>query len=230
VVLTVLVLVGAVLGGRAIFAGDLRGVVAPGGGLVRGCWESGQLAASSINESGKTARLLQWTAPPRMTIDPARRYAATLETSAGEIEVELRPDLAPLAVNNFVCLAWAGHYDETVFHRVIPEAIVQGGDPSGTGAGGPGYRFPDETIVGDYRPGTLAMANSGPNTNGSQFFIVADDLSGRLPPRYTIFGQVTRGQLVVEAIAAAPLAAGAAGDDFAPRDPVKVERVLISEG
>src|SRR5689334_233770 len=103
---------------------------------------------------------------PAMTIDPAKRYSATLQTSAGELVVDLFPDDAPQTVNNFVFLANDGFYDNVIFHRVIKGFMIQGGDPTGTGSGGPGYRFRDEPVSRKYQRGILAMANAGPNTNG----------------------------------------------------------------
>jgi peptidyl-prolyl cis-trans isomerase B (cyclophilin B) len=139
-----------------------------------------------------------------MAIDKDKKYTATFETSAGRIVCELYPKEAPITVNNFVFLARDGFYNGTTFHRVIADFMVQGGDPTGTGRGGPGYRFGDEvnpkTNPHKHQRGTLSMANAGPNTNGSQFFIthVATDW---LDGKHTIFGQVTEGQDVVDAIA-----------------------------
>ena len=146
----------------------------------------------------------QYSAPPAMRIDPARTYTGTIETNKGPIEFELYPEDAPQTVNNFVCLAQDGYYDGTPFHRIVQGFVIQGGDPTGTGSGGPGYKFSDEPVSKDYERGTLAMANAGPNTNGSQFFIVLDDLRGKLPKNYTIFGRVTDGLDVVDAIANTP--------------------------
>ena len=136
-----------------------------------------------------------------MSIDPSKKYAATLETSRGTIVVDLFAQDAPKTVNNFVFLARDGFYDGTAFHRVISDFMIQGGDPTGTGRGGPGYRFEDE-IKGNpnkHKVGSLSMANAGPNTNGSQFFIthvVTDWLNGK----HTVFGQVRSGQDVVNAV------------------------------
>ena len=160
-----------------------------------GCWTADQRAPGEGALAGK-----QWTAPPAMVIDPAKSYRATLQTSKGTFEVELFAKDAPLAVNNFVCLARAGYFDGTGFHRVVPGFVIQGGDPTASGRGNPGYQFPDEPIKRDYATGTLAMANSGPNTNGSQFFVVLEGGAAQLQKLYTIFGQVTQGQDVVEAI------------------------------
>jgi peptidyl-prolyl cis-trans isomerase B (cyclophilin B) len=143
----------------------------------------------------------QYPTPPAMTIDSSKKYAATLETSRGTIVVDLFPKEAPKTVNNFVFLARDGFYDGTVFHRVISNFMIQGGDPTGTGRGGPGYRFEDETKGSPHKhkAGSLSMANAGPNTNGSQFFIthvVTDWLDGK----HTIFGQVRSGQDVVDSV------------------------------
>ncbi|MCC6589894.1 MAG: peptidylprolyl isomerase [Bryobacterales bacterium] len=143
----------------------------------------------------------QYAAPPPMTIDTTKNYTATLEMSKGTIVCELFTKDAPKTVNNFVFLAREGFYDGTRFHRVIADFMIQGGDPTGTGRGGPGYRFEDETRGNPnrHKVGSLSMANAGPNTNGSQFFIthvVADWLDGK----HTVFGQVTQGQDVVNAV------------------------------
>ena len=136
-----------------------------------------------------------------MAIDPAKKYVATFNTSRGEIVCELFAKDAPETVNNFVFLAKEKFYDGTVFHRVIPNFMIQGGDPTGTGRGGPGYRFGDETMGNPNRhtPGILSMANAGPNTNGSQFFIThvqTDWLDGK----HTVFGTVTKGKDIVDAV------------------------------
>ncbi len=144
-----------------------------------------------------------YPAPPELSIDPSGTYSATLHTNHGDISIDFFADRSPNTVNNFVFLAGEGFYDGVIFHRVVPGFVIQGGDPTGTGTGGPGYRFADELNgPGAYRRGTLAMANAGPNTNGSQFFICLDDVG--LPHAYTIFGTVTAGMDAVDAIAAAP--------------------------
>jgi cyclophilin family peptidyl-prolyl cis-trans isomerase len=140
----------------------------------------------------------QFTSCPPMTIDPSRQYLATIETEAGDIVIELYPDKAPIAVNNFVFLAENGWYDGVTFHRVIDDYVAQGGDPSGTGFGGPGYAFINETSDLKFdKPGVVAMANSGPDANGSQFFITYSE-TPQLDGSYTIFGQVVSGMEVVE--------------------------------
>ncbi len=140
---------------------------------------------------------------PPMTIDPSKTYTATITTDVGPITVQLDPRAAPKAVNSFVFLANQHFYDCVLFHRVVKGFVDQTGDPTGTGTGGPGYQFADElpkTASPQYPLGSLAMANSGPNTNGSQFFIVAGPSGEQLPPNYTLFGKVTAGMPVVEQI------------------------------
>jgi peptidyl-prolyl cis-trans isomerase B (cyclophilin B) len=136
-----------------------------------------------------------------MTIDPSKKYSATLETSSGTIVVDLFAKDAPKTVNNFVFLARDGFYDGTVFHRVISDFMIQGGDPTGSGRGGPGYRFEDETKnnPNKHKVGSLSMANAGPNTNGSQFFITHVE-TGWLDGKHTVFGQVRSGQDVVNTV------------------------------
>lgn len=143
----------------------------------------------------------QYPAPPSMTIDPSKSFTATIETSKGTIVVDLFAKDAPKTVNNFVFLANDGFYNGTRFHRVIPDFMVQGGDPEGSGRGGPGYRFEDETKgnPNKHKVGSLSMANAGPNTNGSQFFIT-HVVTNWLDGKHTVFGQVKTGQDVVNAI------------------------------
>jgi cyclophilin family peptidyl-prolyl cis-trans isomerase len=139
-------------------------------------------------------------------LDDRSRHQATIITSCGEIDIELYSSESPATVNNFVFLARDGFYDATIIHRVVPGFVIQMGDPTGTGRGGPGYRFADELAAArnrGYTRGTLAMANSGPGTNGSQFFVCLDDV--RLPPNYAVFGEVTAGMDVVDRIAAVPV-------------------------
>lgn len=142
-----------------------------------------------------------WDAPPEMQLDNAKSYSCVLETSKGAIDLDLYPEHAPKTVNNFVFLARAGFYDGISFHRVIPNFMVQGGDPTGSGSGGPGYRFEDELTDNplSHEAGSLSMANSGPDTNGSQFFITHSPQT-HLDGRHTVFGKVTSGQDIVDAI------------------------------
>ena len=165
--------------------------------------------------------------PPKMQIDTSKTYRAVLSTSEGEITINLHTQQTPITANNFVYLARKGFYDKTIFHRVIKGFMVQGGDPQGNGTGGPGYKFNDEPFEGKYKRGTVAMANSGPNTNGSQFFIMHQDTP--LPKNYVIFGQVIEGMDVVDKIAEAPVKANAMGESSTPVNPVTVESVKIIE-
>lgn len=145
----------------------------------------------------------QWNAPPDITIDPDKQYTATIETNKGNIEIALDASHAPKTVNNFVFLANEGFYDGVPFHRVIPNFVVQGGDPTGTGRGGPGYRFEDEVRNNplQHERGVISMANAGPNTNGSQFFITHAP-QPHLNGKHTVFGKVTKGMDVVDKLQA----------------------------
>jgi len=138
----------------------------------------------------------QYSKPPEMQIETNRTYKVLIKTNKGDIKLELNPAEAPLTVNNFVALARDGFYDGVTFHRVEPGFVIQGGDPDGRGTGGPGYKFKDEPVKRGYRAGTVAMANAGPNTNGSQFFICLAD-QPTLPRNYTIFGDTVSGMDVV---------------------------------
>jgi peptidyl-prolyl cis-trans isomerase B (cyclophilin B) len=135
---------------------------------------------------------------PEMTIDTTKTYRVTLDTSKGQVVMDLQPSLAPKTVNNFVHLARQGFYDGLTFHRYVPDFVIQGGDPTGTGSGGPGYKWEDEPVKGSYREGAVAMANAGPNTNGSQFFICNSDCQNKLTPSYNLFGYVVLGLDVVK--------------------------------
>jgi len=142
--------------------------------------------------------MTSFDAPPPMCIDPEKTYIATMDTSLGSLTIALYPDMAPLTVNNFVVLARYHYYDGLIFHRIINGFMCQGGCPEGSGRGGPGYRFADELPApGAYELGSLAMANAGPNTNGSQFFIVSGASGMSLPPSYSLFGKVVGGLEIV---------------------------------
>jgi peptidylprolyl isomerase len=148
---------------------------------------------------GSASRKQQFGAPPELGIDPAKRYTATIDTSLGEMVVALDAAAAPKTVNNFVFLAAQHYYDGVTFHRIINGFMCQGGDPTGTGRGGPGYKFDDELPKpGRYEIGSVAMANAGPNTNGSQFFIVSGPSGVGLPPLYSLFGKVVKGLDVLD--------------------------------
>ncbi|MDD4625240.1 MAG: peptidylprolyl isomerase [Candidatus Pacebacteria bacterium] len=157
---------------------------------------------------------------PVMQIDKEADYAALLKTSAGDIKIRLNTAETPITVNNFVYLARKGFYDDTIFHRTINGFMIQGGDPLGNGTGGPGYQFDDEPFTGQYSRGIVAMANAGANTNGSQFFIMHQEVL--LQPNYVIFGEVIEGMDIVDKIAEAPAKANVHGEISVPVDPVKI--------
>jgi cyclophilin family peptidyl-prolyl cis-trans isomerase len=185
---------------------------------------------------GSAERTTSFEQPPPMCIDPSKTYTATFTTTDGEFTVTLDPAKAPVTVNNFVVLARYHFYDGVPFHRIVPDFVIQGGDPSDPpdGTGGPGYQFGDELPEpGDYQAYSLAMANSGPDTNGSQFFIITSDRGAETlvqavggTANYSLFGQVTSGREVVDAIAATPVA-GPSGDS--PTEQVTMETVTITE-
>ncbi|HVM20667.1 MAG TPA: peptidylprolyl isomerase [Egibacteraceae bacterium] len=161
---------------------------------------------------------------PEQVLEEGKRYGATISTSQGDITVELFAGESPLTANSFAFLAREGFYDGTVIHRVVPGFVVQMGDPTGTGTGGPGYQFDDELAAArnrGYERGTLAMANAGPNTNGSQFFICLDDVG--LPPAYAVFGEVTSGMETVDAIAQQPRRG-----EY-PQPEITVDKVTLTE-
>ncbi len=169
----------------------------------------------------------QYSAPPPMTINTDSEITATLHTTSGDVIVKMLQNDAPITVNNFVFLAKEGYYDGVIFHRIISGFMIQGGDPTGTGMGGPGYSFQDEPVSRDYLAGTMAMANSGPNTNGSQFFIMHQN--GNLPKNYTIFGEVTEGMNVVDTIANLEVSMSRSGEMSQPVDPPIILSINISE-
>ena len=166
----------------------------------------------------------RWDNPPEMTIDPANRYTAEMVTSHGTMKLALDPHAAPKTVNSFVFLARQKYFDGVIFHRIIPGFVLQGGDPTGTGTGGPGYKFEDELpSAGRYEIGSLAMANAGPNTNGSQFFVISGPDGVRLPPQYSLFGKVVAGLDVVSAIDALGSRGGT------PQERVVIQSVTVEE-
>lgn len=184
--------------------------------------------SESQNQIQEAVEKITYSSQPTMNIDKKKNYSAILQTTEGDITIEFTTKETPITVNNFVTLARDDFYSNTIFHRVIQGFMIQGGDPEGNGTGGPGYKFDDEEFSGEYSRGTVAMANSGPNTNGSQFFIMHADNSS-LPPNYVIFGQVTDGLEVVDAIATAQVTAGQSGEGSTPVKPVKITSVKIIE-
>jgi len=173
---------------------------------------------------GSSPKTQRFDSAPPMIIDPDKTYTAEMLTSKGAMTIALDPIGAPKTVNNFVFLARWHYYDGIVFHRIIPGFMCQGGDPEGSGRGGPGYRFADELPArGRYEIGSIAMANAGPDTNGSQFFIVSGPDGVGLPPQYSLFGKVVRGLDVVKSIESAGSRSGA------PSESVVIESVTITE-
>ena len=170
----------------------------------------------------------QYSQPPEMAIDPSKTYTAVIRTSHGVITLDLLATEAPNTVNNFVFLVKEGFYTNGKFHRVIKDFMVQGGCPKGDGTSGPGYKFSDEPVSRSYVKGTLAMANAGPNTNGSQFFIVHGADAG-LPPNYTIFGNLTGGEDVLDSIATSPVTTGRGGEPSTPTTALEINDIAIQE-
>ena len=170
----------------------------------------------------------QYSSPPPMKIDESKSYSALIRTTMGDITIELFADEVPITVNNFVFLAREGFYTGSPFHRVMKGFMIQTGTPAGTDFTGPGYAFEDEAVTRNYTMGTVAMANRGPDTNGSQFFIC--DADKNLSKDYTIFGSVTEGMDVVHAIASVEVGAQPHGEVSKPAVDVHIERVEIHEG
>ncbi len=182
------------------------------------------------NPDGSSPKTTTFTAAPKLCIDPTKTYTATLDSNKGSFTVVLDAAKAPGTVNNFVTLARYHYYDDTPCHRIIAGFVVQCGDPTGKGTGGPGYEFADELPqAGQYKIGSLAMANSGPNTNGSQFFVITGDQGAQLPPNYSLFGQVSDGlDTTVKTLD------GAANPDpsangVPPKEPITITKVTVTE-
>jgi peptidylprolyl isomerase len=174
---------------------------------------------------GSSERQTKFDGPPPMCIDPAKSYTAEMVTSMGSLTIALDPIQAPNTVNSFVFLARYHYYDGIIFHRVIKDFVCQGGDPTGTGRGGPGYQFADELPkAGRYEIGSVAMANAGPNTNGSQFFLISGNQGVRLPPQYALFGKIVKGLDVLEAMQSVDT-----DRSDRPKDDVIIQSVTITE-
>jgi len=172
---------------------------------------------------GSAPKSQKFKEAPEMGIDTSKRYTATMETSLGTIVIALDAINAPKTVNNFVFLALNHYYDGVIFHRIINGFMCQGGDPTGTGMGGPGYKFEDEPVKQRYQLGSVAMANAGPNTNGSQFFLISGPSGVGLPPQYNHFGQIVKGMDVLEAMQSVKTARG-----DKPLDDVVINSVTIT--
>ena len=187
------------------------------GGCSVGATASPRASTLPVSAAPSTGSTSCPTAPPPPLASGDKRVV-TIETSKGTIEITVEADLGPRAAGNFVALAGCGFYDGTIFHRVVPQFVIQGGDPTGTGSGGPGYKFQDDPVNVPYERGVVAMANAGPNTNGSQFFIVLADSA--LDPNYSVFGRVTSGMEAVDAIAA--------GTGAPPVNPIVMDKVSVA--
>ncbi len=211
---TVLTACGA--GVRPTTTGGVVGTAIPAAGS--------QPSGAAAPAASSAATRKQYSSPPPMTIDQNKTYIATIKTNQGDIKVQLDPKLAPMTVNNFVFLARDHFYDGVIFHRVIKNFMIQGGDPTGTGTSGPGYKFADEPVQGKYEVGSIAMANSGPNTNGSQFFICEGAQCTSLGPQYNLFGKTIDGIDVVHKIAAVQT-----GANDKPAQQVTINTIEISE-
>ncbi len=213
-------------GSAVVATGQAAGSAAVATGVV-----SGSAAAAAGSDPASRNNKYQGRMPP-MTIDRAKKYVATITTNKGVMRAELYADTAPISVNNFVFLANEKFYDNVIFHRIVAGFVIQGGDPTGSGMGGPGYRFMDEPVPAtrNYERGTLAMANSGPNTNGSQFFVCLDSLTAqmKLPKMYNLFGKVTEGLDTLDKILAVPRTRGGDGAMSSPTERVFMQSVTIS--
>jgi peptidylprolyl isomerase/peptidyl-prolyl cis-trans isomerase B (cyclophilin B) len=179
---------------------------------------------------GSAEQRREFAAAPQLCIDPAKSYEADVVTNLGDFTIRLAPDLAPGTVNNFVSLARWKYYDDTTCHRVIADFVVQCGDPTATGSGGPGYQFADELPrAGEYKIGSIAMANAGPDTNGSQFFIITGNDGAGLPPNYTLFGEVINGLDTTVPAMAALFNPDPGANGVPPAGEIRIESVTIRE-
>ncbi len=192
--------------------------------LLLGCGGEGATSTPQAQEK-EAPKLKQYSQPPAMTLDLKNEYTAIMDTTEGTITVSLLSQEAPKTVNNFVFLTREGYYDNVTFHRIVKDFMIQSGDPTGTGSGGPGYTFEDERVTRNYARGTLAMANRGPDTNGSQFFIIHK--SQDMPKQFTIFGVVIFGMNVVDAIADTPVTASPTGELSRPTQDVIIKSIQI---
>ena len=188
-------------------------------------------SSSPQSSSNPSPKVRSWSTPPAMQIDTSKTYIATIDTTLGSFKVQLFTQESPKTVNNFVFLARQGYYNGIIFHRIIKTFMIQTGDPTGTGSGGPGYKFADELPPKhSYDPGIVAMANAGPNTNGSQFFICTGASARNLNnyPNYTQFGQVIEGMDVVQNIASVPVVSN--GQEVSkPTNPPSIKSITITE-
>jgi cyclophilin family peptidyl-prolyl cis-trans isomerase len=204
--------------------GDDSGSDDDGGGSTSGARQaSGSMPEDPADRNG------MYDEAPTEKLDPRQSYVVEMETDKGTFDITVDPKAAPIAASNFVFLVKEGFYDGTVFHRIIKDFMIQGGDPTGTGTGGPGYELQDDPVKGEYTPGTVAMANAGPNTGGSQFFIV-HGTAVDLPKDYVIFGKVDKdGMKVVDEIANVEVEVSETGEPSKPVDEVKVVSATLKE-
>ncbi len=199
--------------------------------VLTACSNSSGGTGPAATTSGPAGAAKQWNSPPAMQIDVSKTYFATVKTTLGTFKIQLFANESPKTVNNFVFLSQQGYYNGVIFHRIIQNFMIQTGDPTGTGSGGPGYSFADELPPKhSYDPGIVAMANAGPNTNGSQFFICtgtdAENLNNM--PNYTQFGMVVEGMDVVQKIAASPVGPGNPGENSRPVVPPVIQTITIT--
>jgi len=205
---------------------DAKSSAEPGAAPIATLPAAATLPASCAPADGSAAQQREFAAGPPMCLENGKSYRATFETNHGTFTILLRPDIAPNTVNSFVNLARYHYFDGTTCHRAIMGFVVQCGDPTATGTGGPGYEFDDElALIEPYRIGSIAMANAGPNTQGSQFFIITGDNGAALPPQYTLFGQVDDDDLAV----VVALDAVSNPADGPPLQPIDIVRVTIIE-
>ncbi|HXY73872.1 MAG TPA: peptidylprolyl isomerase [Dehalococcoidales bacterium] len=197
--------------------------------LLVACNSKATVTTTSSSQPTNTVK--QWNSPPAMQIDTSKTYYATVDTTLGTFKIQLFASESPKTVNNFVFLSQTGFYNGIIFHRVMQSFMIQTGDPTGTGSGGPGYKFADELPPKhSYDPGIVAMANAGPNTNGSQFFICTGSAAESLnsAPNYTQFGKVVEGMDIVQTIAAVPVGPGNPGETSRPLNPPIIKSITIT--
>jgi len=195
---------------------------------LTGAFSSNSSKNACPKANGSSPKTTTFAKPPPTCIDPSKTYTATMKTSQGELTITLNPKIAPKTANNFIVLARYHFYDGVTFHRIVPDFVIQGGDPKGDGTGGPGYTIPDELPQqGQYKIGSVVMANTGqPNSGGSQFFIITGQQGVQLPPQYSLFGQVTAGMDTVQKIAALGVPGAPNGT---PKEKVTIDSVTIQE-
>ncbi|MFA6437353.1 MAG: peptidylprolyl isomerase [Candidatus Paceibacterota bacterium] len=195
-------------------------------GWIVGSWMSKDLSPKT--NTNMETKNLSWAEAPKIEIDKTKTYKALVKTTDGDLEIELYAKDNPITVNNFVFLAHQGFYENVKFHRIMKDFMIQTGDPTGTGSGGPGYQFADELpIAKKYTRGIVAMANAGPNTNGSQFFIMTKDYS--LQPNYVIFGKIIEGLDTLDKIASTPVIDNGFGEKSKPTEDVLIKEITIEE-